>query len=260
MSLVQCVGCMEGITSSALKRGTSASASTCACSTRKRCCGAAARRRTPSRSRRARSGWRRRRWRGWPPGSRGRTAALQQLREGLAVHREQAAGGGLVGVGLQQQRAARAQRAVGHHLDRAHGEAAVAQADLGLQGSPRAPGTRPARAASRRPGWACAPRPAAPCRAGSVSSVTPASCTEVSPASAAATRPAVQPPLAHLARRRRDARGHQPLAASTRTPVGAPAASRRMRPPSGSAVAAVRPAVCSARVLAHPAWPSTRVR
>ena len=36
MSLVQCVGCIEGITPRPLNRGTSAGAITCACSIRKR--------------------------------------------------------------------------------------------------------------------------------------------------------------------------------------------------------------------------------
>ena len=93
-----------------------------------------------------------------------------------------------------------------------------------------------------------------------MSTVTPASCTDVSPAAAAAARP-------FASRRLRTSRvgggtfeATSPCAVSTKTPAGAPDASRMMRPPEGSAVAAVRPAIASARVLAQPAWPSTRTR
>ena len=47
-------------------------------------------------------------------------------------------------------------------------------------------------------------------------------------------------------------------AVSTSTPVGVPAASRRMRPPGGSFDAAVMPAVARPRTLVSTAWPSTR--
>jgi hypothetical protein len=56
--------------------------------------------------------------------------ALQDRAQGLRRDRGQAACAGLVGVRLEQQRAAGSERAVRHDLDRADGEAAVPQADL----------------------------------------------------------------------------------------------------------------------------------
>ena len=47
------------------------------------------------------------------------------------------------------------------------------------------------------------------------------------------------------------------MALSRSRPVGLPAASRSMRPPSGSLVLASTPAALSAAELAHPEWPST---
>ena len=49
------------------------------------------------------------------------------------------------------------------------------------------------------------------------------------------------------------------VAPSTNTPAGLPCASRSMRPPAGSAVARVTPASLIAALLAHAAWPSTRL-
>src|SRR5471032_150195 len=48
------------------------------------------------------------------------------------------------------------------------------------------------------------------------------------------------------------------IAASTSTPLGLPSASRSILPPLGSGVSRVMPASCMARLLAQPAWPSTR--
>ncbi len=47
-------------------------------------------------------------------------------------------------------------------------------------------------------------------------------------------------------------------AASTSTPVASPFASRMILPPAGSGVDFVMPASASVRLLAQPAWPSTR--
>ncbi len=49
-------------------------------------------------------------------------------------------------------------------------------------------------------------------------------------------------------------------ALSTKMPVGSPRASRTMRPPGGSGVARVIPAISRARRFTHSAWPSTRSR
>jgi hypothetical protein len=49
-------------------------------------------------------------------------------------------------------------------------------------------------------------------------------------------------------------------ALSTRTPVGSPRSSRKMRPPSGSLVSRVMPAAASAALDTHTACPSTRSR
>ena len=49
------------------------------------------------------------------------------------------------------------------------------------------------------------------------------------------------------------------IALSTNTPVGLPAASRMISPPSGALESRVMPAAFRAAVLAQPAWPSTRV-
>jgi hypothetical protein len=48
------------------------------------------------------------------------------------------------------------------------------------------------------------------------------------------------------------------IAASMKTPVGSPDASRMIFPPAGSGVAAVMRAARIAAVLASPAWPSMR--
>ena len=50
------------------------------------------------------------------------------------------------------------------------------------------------------------------------------------------------------------------IALSTKTPEGLPAASRSIRPPTGSRVSFVMPAACSAFELSQVAWPSIRSR
>ena len=52
----------------------------------------------------------------------------------------------------------------------------------------------------------------------------------------------------------------RPLAVSTKTPVGAPLASRMISPPSGACVSGVMPKSAIAFALTSAAWPSARVR
>ncbi len=87
----------------------------------------------------------------------------------------------------------------------------------------------------------------------------PASCTLVRPRArssrSAVSRLAASSPTSSAG----TWRSTRPIAASTSTPVASPLASRSMRPPAGSGVSRVMPASCSARLLAQPAWPSTRL-
>ena len=94
----------------------------------------------------SRSGWRGRRWRGCRSGSRRRRRRGERVDVGFR-RRQEARGARLVGVGLEQRRAPRAERAVGDQLHRADGQTL---AEIDHRTWARKGRSRPAAAAASR--------------------------------------------------------------------------------------------------------------
>ena len=84
------------------------------------------------------------------------------------------------------------------------------------------------------------------------------SCTVVTPTEAACFKAARAFPIVSSSVAGGTSRVTRSAALSLRMPVGSPAASLTMAPPSGAGVSRVMPAIFSATVFASPMWPSSR--
>ena len=185
----------------------------------------------------------------WKP----RDAARVGEREHLGIRMElQPARVRLVGIGLLQPRAARAERAVGEQLDPDHAQPVAVQPRRRVRARPPA-GSMPV-SIDHQPDLS---RPASPARRiASQSAVEVLIDADARSRRSRAGCPAPWPAPASISRRRRRRDG----LVSIRLPrvVDEQAVRRSRRRPPAAWVAAVTPAAFIAALLATTAWPSTR--
>ena len=228
--------CIDAITPSWPKRGMSTALRCCACSTRQRRSFLAGFALKAPRRCSASRGWRGRRSRGRRAGSRWRSRAAPSPRSSATGRGVEPGAVRLVGVRLEQPRAARAERAVDLPLDRADGEMPVAVVD------------RPVLRELRRLRLRCPPRTITQSRTPILPSSTiffirsmvanddPASWNVVMPFDSASCGRELQRPCALAARSAgvgAPARGSEPCRGLAQSPVGSPSASFRISPPAG---------------------------
>ncbi len=263
MSEVAWVGWIEAITPSRAKRGMSSGATTWACSIRGRSPPGGASGSRPAAFAKASSATRLPRspiaWiQSCQPCRRAsRASSSSRVRRGD----EKSPVSRIVGIVREQRGAPASESAVGVGLDRAHGQEIAPPPDARPRAKTAGQDVRRRARPSRRRGSGGAPR-----RRASRAPRSPparnaeASWTCVSPTFAQAAVAGQDAPLEVRGRDRRAfAFRRGSVALSTRTPGGDPSARRRIRPPSGSRVAAVdRAALSAARVdpdgvAVHPA-------